>query len=246
VSFYARHVLPRLIRCACGSALIAQRRAELVPLARGRVLEIGCGGGLNFRFYDPNLVSEVAGIDPSPPLLAMAARAAARTGVPIAVQQGEAERLPFESGTFDTAVLTFTLCSVRDPGLALAEISRVLAPGGQLLFCEHGLAPDAGVRRWQARIEPAWKRLAGGCHLTRPIGRLIAGAGLHTVQGGCGYMPGAPRFAGWLEWGAAAASVAVQDVSAGPMKPGGRTTQDQSHNHRAGVRPAQGMPNVRL
>jgi len=209
MSFYARHVLPRLIRCACGSALIARKRAELVPLARGRVLEVGCGGGLNFRFYDANLVSEVAGIDPSSPLLAMAAQAAARACVRIAVRQAEAERLPFGTGTFDTAVLTFTLCSVRDPGLALAEISRVLAPGGRLLFCEHGLAPDAGVRRWQARIEPAWKRLAGGCHLTRPIGRLVAGAGLHMVQGGCGYMPGAPRFAGWLEWGWSAGPGAV-------------------------------------
>ncbi len=109
MSFYARHVLPRLIRCTCGSALIAQRRAELVPLARGRVLEVGCGGGLNFRFYDSNLVSDVAGIDPSPPLLAMAAHAAGVADVPIALRHAEAERLPFGTGTFDTAVLTFTL-----------------------------------------------------------------------------------------------------------------------------------------
>ena len=203
MSLYARHILPRLIRCACGAPGIRSRRAALIPMAQGRVLEVGCGGGLNFGFYDPRLVSEVIGIDPSRPLRDMASHAANLAQVPIRVQEGEAEDLPFDDGAFDTTVLTFTLCSVRQPGQALAEIRRVLAPGGRLLFCEHGLAPDAGVRRWQRRIEPLWKRLAGGCHLTRPIGWLIETASLRICEGGQNYMPDAPRFAGWVEWGEA-------------------------------------------
>src|SRR5450432_770231 len=139
-SLYDRYVLPRLIRCACGAPAIHAKRAGLIGEARGRVLELGCGGGLNFAFYDPAGVSSVDGLDPSAPLRDMAARQARAASVPIKVNEGVAEAAPFEDGDFDTVVLTFTLCSVKDPAAVLSEIHRVLKPAGQLLFCEHGLS----------------------------------------------------------------------------------------------------------
>lgn len=200
--FYDRHILPRLIRCGCASEAFARRRAALIPRAAGEVIEVGCGGGLNFGFYDPARVAKVTGLDPSAPLLGMAEAAAGRARVPIAVQDGRAEALPFPDASFDTAVLTFTLCSVADPKRSLEELRRVLKPGGTLLFCEHGSAPEADVRRWQARVEPLWKAIAGGCHLTRPVGGSITAAGFQIADHGQGYLK-YPRFVGWTEWGAA-------------------------------------------
>jgi SAM-dependent methyltransferase len=200
--FYDRHILPHLIQCACGAPTLTLKRADLIPRARGAVIEIGCGGGLNFGLYDPARVTRVVGLDPSAELLEMARPAAAAARVAVELTEGVAEALPFPDASFDTAVLTFTLCSVGDPMAALREVRRVLRPGGELLFCEHGLAPDANVRRWQGRIEPVWKRIAGGCHLTRPVGGSLRQAGFTTSGGGQGYLM-APRFAGWIEWGRA-------------------------------------------
>jgi SAM-dependent methyltransferase len=202
-SFYDRHVLPHLIACACAAKPIMRQRAKVVPRARGRVLELGIGGGLNLGFYDPAQVSGVVGVDPSPGLRRRALAASRPAGLEVEVLEGEAEDLPFEAGAFDTVVCTFTLCSVREPARVLAEARRVLRPEGVLLFSEHGLAPDEAVRRWQRRLEPLNKRLAGGCHLTRPVAASIAGArftleGVETM-----YLPGTPRPMGWCEWGAA-------------------------------------------
>lgn len=145
----------------------------------------------------------MVGLDPSPTLLGMARLAAVEAGVPIEVVAGEAEAVPFDDREFDTVVLTFTLCSVRDARSALSQVRRVLKPGGTLLFCEYGSSPDFGVRRWQRRIEPMWSRLAGGCHLTRAVGEALHAGGFKVESGGQGYLKGAPRFAGWLEWGTA-------------------------------------------
>jgi len=120
------------------------------------------------------------------------------------VEDGVAEALPFEDHAFDSVVCTFTLCSVHSPLVALHEARRVLKPGGRLFFCEHGLAPDAGVARWQGRIEPIWKRLAGGCHLTRPVISTITEGGFAVEHSGSMYLPSTPRIAGWSEWGVAA------------------------------------------
>lgn len=204
-SFYDRHIMPRLIRCACGAKAIQKRRESIVPLASGRVLELGCGGGLNFGHYDPAKVESVAGIDPSAELRAMAQRAAEKTPVSISVQEGVAEAAPFDDASFDTVLLTFTLCSVQQPEAVLAEARRVLRPGGRLLFCEHGLAPDEGVRKWQRRIEPVWKKIAGGCHLTRAPGAAIGAAGFTIQDPRQGYMKGAPKIAAWVESGVAVA-----------------------------------------
>ena len=202
-SFYDRHIMPRLIGCACASNPIMRQRGKVVPLAQGRVLELGIGGGLNLAYYDPAKVSEVCGVDPSHALRDRAAAAPRAEGLAVTIQPGVAEALPFDSGGFDTVVCTYTLCSVRSPQAALSEAFRVLKPGGRLLFCEHGLAPDPGVARWQRRIEPVWRRLAGDCHLTRPVGGAIAAGGFAIEHLDTMYLPNTPKIAGWQEWGAA-------------------------------------------
>jgi ubiquinone/menaquinone biosynthesis C-methylase UbiE len=204
-SFYDRHIMPRLIACACSAEPIAKQRAKVVPRARGRVLELGVGGGLNLAFYDPARVSQVVGVDPSAELRERAGRAPRPVGLAVDVREGAAEALPFEDASFDSIVCTFTLCTVASPAAALAEARRVLRPGGRFLFCEHGLAPDAGVQRWQRRIEPIWKPIAGGCHLTRAVTASIEAAGFSMEDRETMYLPGAPRIFGWNEWGAATA-----------------------------------------
>ena len=202
-SLYDRFILPRLIGCACASPAITKQRAKVVPLASGRVLELGIGMGLNLAHYDATRVESVTGVDPSPELRAAVSRAARDPGLKVDVLAGTAEALPFEAGSFDCVVCTFTLCSVQQADVALAEAQRVLKPGGRFLFCEHGLAPDPEVAKWQRRIEPLWKRVAGGCHLTRPVTAAIVAAGFTVTRQDSMYLPRAPRVAGWSEWGEA-------------------------------------------
>lgn len=206
-AWYEANIMPRLITCACSQGQVMKRRAAVVPRARGDVFELGCGGGINHAFYDPAAITSYAGIDPHEGLLegtrAAARELASHGGWVADLRQGRGEAIPFADASFDSVVCTFTLCSVDDPTQVMAELHRILRPGGEVLFCEHGRAPDAGVRRWQERIEPVWKRLAGGCHLTRPIASALSGAGFAVETLGEGYTPKAPRFAGWMEWGVA-------------------------------------------
>ncbi|RPF72587.1 class I SAM-dependent methyltransferase [Aurantiacibacter spongiae] len=201
--WYDETILPRLVTLACSHDDIADLRREVVPHARGRVLEIGVGGGLNQPFYNSEAITSFAGIDPNPTLLGAARRRAGANGWTSDIRGGRAEDIPFPDGGFDTVVCTFTLCSVDDHAGALAEMRRVLDPAGRLLFLEHGRAPDPALQRWQDRIEPVWKRLAGNCHLTREIGPALRRAGFEVEPLGRTYLEGAPRWAGWVEWGAA-------------------------------------------
>lgn len=205
-SFYERHIVPRLIACACAAPAIMKQRAKIVPLAQGRVLELGIGGGLNLAFYDPSQVTVIHGVDPSEGLRDRARAAPRAPGLSVEVTSGRAESLPYEDYSFDSVVCTFTLCSVHSPGAALEEARRVLKPGGRFLFCEHGLAPDAGVARWQRWIEPVWKPLGGGCHLTRPVASAVAENGFKIDWVETMYLPGAPKVFGWNEWGVAQAA----------------------------------------
>jgi ubiquinone/menaquinone biosynthesis C-methylase UbiE len=202
-NWYEANIMPRLITCACSQRQVMKRRSAVVPLAYGDVFELGCGGGINHTFYDAVAITSYAGIDPHEGLLDAARDAARAKGWAADIRAGRGEAIPFADASFDCAVCTFTLCSVDNPEAVMHEMRRVLRPGGTLLFLEHGRAPDAEVRRWQERIEPVWKRLAGGCHLTRPITSALAGAGFAAEQLGEGYTPQAPRFAGWMEWGIA-------------------------------------------
>ncbi|TRD12862.1 class I SAM-dependent methyltransferase [Erythrobacter insulae] len=195
--------MPRLVTCACSQGQVMKRRSELVPMASGDVFELGCGGGINQEFYNAPAITSYAGIDPHGGLLDEARAAAERKGWPADIRQGIGEAIPFPDRFFDSVVCTFTLCSVDDPAQVLRELRRILRPGGKALFLEHGRAPDEGVAKWQDRIEPVWKRMAGGCHLTRPIGSAFRGAGFEVEPLGQGYLPKAPKFAGWNEWGVA-------------------------------------------
>ena len=204
-SLYNRFILPRLLKCSCSAPPVMKLRAQVVPKAEGRVLELGIGMGLNLAFYDPARVSSVTGVDPAAELRAIAEAAPHDPRLSVRVEDGTAENLPFEAAAFDCVVCTFTLCSVHTPDRALSEARRVLKPGGRLLYCEHGLAPDPEVAKWQRRIEPVWKAIAGGCHLTRPVTTAIEAAGFKVIRRDSQYIPHAPRIAGWVEWGEARA-----------------------------------------
>jgi ubiquinone/menaquinone biosynthesis C-methylase UbiE len=204
MSWYDRHVLPSVIGCACRTRALQRQRARIIPEASGEVLEIGVGGGANLRFYDPGRVTAVHGVDPSAGLRAQAAAAPRPEGLTVVLTDGAAEALPYEDGRFDTVVCTFVLCSVTSPAAALGEARRVLKPGGLLLFCEHGLAPDRRVARFQRRIEPVWSPLAGGCRLTRSVLDELGAAGFRTERVQQRYLRKVPRFAGWITCGAAA------------------------------------------
>ena len=202
-SWWERHGVPRLIKCACSQGQIMKVRSQVVPKASGDVLELGCGGGINMEFYNPARVTSFTGLDPSPELLAMSRAAAQARGMVADIQGGVGEAMPFGGARFDTVVTTFTLCSVADQAAVLAEIRRVLKPGGTALFLEHGAAPDAAVAKWQRRIEPVWKRIGGNCHLTRPISGAYEQAGFAVDRQAAAYIPKTPRPFGWYEYGAA-------------------------------------------
>jgi ubiquinone/menaquinone biosynthesis C-methylase UbiE len=191
MSLYERWILPRLIDLAMRQDAVQKYRRALVPGARGRVLEVGVGSGLNLPFYAAG-VSEVIGLDPSERLLVMARRRAATASVPVTLTQGTATAVPMADNSIDTVVMTWTLCSIPDPMAALGEMRRVLKPGGSLLFVEHGLSPDPGVARWQHRLTPVWRRCAGGCHLDRKIDDLVRAAGFELPELKIGYGDG-PR-----------------------------------------------------
>lgn len=202
-NWWEQHITPRLIRCCCAQPQILKARSHVVPLATGDVFELGCGGGINLPFYDRRKVTSLCGCDPTPALLDDSKRLVAEAGFAGEIVEGVGEDIPFATDRFDTVVTTFTLCSVNDPAQVLQEIKRVLKPGGTAIFLEHGRAPDEAVRKWQGRIEPLWKRMAGNCHLTRPIADSYEAAGFKTERMGSRYMPKTPRPVGWLEWGVA-------------------------------------------
>lgn len=188
---WADRVLPYLIEKACRSRTILEERMRWVPRAHGDVLELGVGSGLNLAFYDARNVHRVTGIDPSEPLLERAAARAGETHIPVELVHGKAEQLPFPDRSFDSVVMTYTLCSVDDPMRVLAELRRVLRPGGELIFVEHGLASDTRTQRWQRRVTPVWRRVSGGCHLDRDTGALLLDAGFHSDDLTAGYADGA-------------------------------------------------------
>ena len=204
MGFYGNWLFPRLLDCVMQQKQMLPFRQRIGLAASGRVLEVGIGSGLNLPFYT-GPIDRVIGVDPSPELLRFAEKRASQTSVPIELLRGDGEALPIEDRSIDTAVVTFTLCTVCNPAATLGEVRRVLKPSGRLLFAEHGRAPDAGVARWQDRITPVWKHVAGGCHLNRKPDDLMRSAGFAVEALETGYLKG-PRPMGFVYAGSARAA----------------------------------------
>jgi ubiquinone/menaquinone biosynthesis C-methylase UbiE len=202
MSFYEKHVLPYLIDLACGIRPVRRQRQKLVPLASGKVLEIGIGTGLNLPHYNPARIERIWGLDPALEMHTLATKRVARSGLPVELVGLSAEKIPMSDRSFDTVLLTYTLCSIADPAAALREMRRVLKPDGRLLFCEHGQAPDESVRRWQDRLTPLWSRVAGNCHLNRAVPQLLEASGFRIESLDTMYLPG-PRPLTYNYWGIA-------------------------------------------
>lgn len=190
MSWYGRYVLPRITDLVCRAGTHRRQREKIVPLARGRVLEIGLGSGLNLAHYDTDRVEMVWGVDPSPGMSRLARSRVRQAPFEVRLLENTADDIPLDDASADSAVITYTLCSIPDPEAALREIARVLKPGGTLLFCEHGAAPDASVRRWQNRLTPYWKHVTGGCHLDRDIPAILRQGGFQVEGLETMYLPG--------------------------------------------------------
>ncbi len=189
MGFYNDHVLPHVISLSMRSRELLPYRKRVLAHAQGRVLEIGIGPGLNLSHYSAR-TEEIVGLEPAVGLVAMAQRSARRCKLPVTLITGSAEAIPVDSHSFDTVITTWTLCSIGDAVAGLREMRRVLKPAGQLLFVEHGLAPDANVQRWQHRLTPVWKKIGGGCHLNRPIRALLESGGFEITRLDMGYARG--------------------------------------------------------
>ncbi len=189
MGFYSDIILPRLCDLAMRNKQLVPFRERVIGAAEGRVLEIGVGSGMNLPFYRQP-VREVLALEPAPRLVTMARSASQGTSTPVSFVEASAEAIPFDKHSVDTVVTTWTLCSISRAATALAEMRRVLRPGGKLLFVEHGLAPDESVLWWQDRLTPAWRYISGGCHLNRPIRSMIEEAGFRIDRIETGYMPG--------------------------------------------------------
>ena len=203
-NWYDRYLLPYVLDLMCGLKSVSKQRAKVVPLAYGRVLEIGMGTGLNMPHYDAARVSMITGVEPSLQMHHLARKRIDNAGLKVEMVALSAEKLPLADASFDCIVMTYTLCSIADPIAALKEMRRVLVPGGELYFCEHGQAPDESVRRWQARLQPAWGCIAGGCQLGRNIPLLIKQAGFELRNMEAAYGDG-PKPLAYNFWGVATA-----------------------------------------
>ena len=201
MGLYDKYILPKFLNCACGSKPINYQRQKVVPLAKGKVLDIGIGSGLNIPFYNSDKIDIVIGIDPSHELIELAKELANDSKASIELVIGSAESIPYPDNFFDTVLVTYTMCTIPNVAIANKEMWRVLKDDGRLIFCEHGLAPDKKISKWQNRIDPFWGKIAGGCHLNRDIQKLITDAGFSFESLDKMYLPSTPKFAGYNYWG---------------------------------------------
>jgi len=187
---YDRYVLPHLVQFTCGLKPARLQRRKVVPGASGTVLEIGFGSGLNLPFYRSDSVEKIWALEPADEMWALAGEQLAASSIPVERVAASAEEIPLEEASADTVLVTYSLCTVPDIASGLAEVKRVLKPGGSLIFCEHGAAPDETVLRWQNRLNPLWRHLAGGCNLNRHIPSLLESAGFEIAELDTMYIPG--------------------------------------------------------
>lgn len=200
--FYRDHIYPRLVSALGDPKPIQEVRQRMIPLAQGEVLEIGVGPGVNFVLYDPKKVSKVYALEPNPGMIRLAEQHR-RTELNVEFLDLPGERIPLGDGSVDTVVSTFTLCTIPGVADAIRGIGRVLRPGGQFLFFEHGLSPDIRVRRWQERTEPLFQWAFEGCHVTRDIPALIKEGGFRVERMETGYLARFPKSGSYCFWGVA-------------------------------------------
>ena len=203
MSFYDKYILPKVLNCTCASKPIRYQRDKIVPLAEGVVLDVGIGSGLNIPFYNKSKINYLYGLDPSKELLDIAKSIAKENQLEVDFLQCSAESIPLPDKSIDTVLITYTMCTIPDVALSNSEIMRVLKDDGKLLFCEHGLAPDKHIAKWQKRINPLWGKIAGGCNLNRDIPKLISSSGFKISSMEEMYLPSTPKFAGYNYWGVA-------------------------------------------
>ena len=203
MSFYDKYILPKVLNCTCASKPIRYQRDKIVPLAEGVVLDVGIGSGLNVPFYNKSKINYLYGLDPSKELLDIAKSIAKENQLEVDFLQCSAESIPLPDKSIDTVLITYTMCTIPDVALSNSEIMRVLKDDGKLLFCEHGLAPDKNIAKWQKRINPLWGKIAGGCNLNRDIPKLISSSGFKISSMEEMYLPSTPKFAGYNYWGVA-------------------------------------------
>ena len=201
MSFYEKYILPRFLNCACASEPITYQRKKVVPLAEGKILEVGIGSGLNLPFYEKSKIEEIWGIDPSEELNVMAKKVAIEEGMNVNFITSSAEDIPFPNDYFDTVLITYTMCTIPSVLKANKEIRRVLKRSGKMIFCEHGVSPDETIKKWQKRLNSIWGKIAGGCNINRNIPKLIKSSGFKIVKMDEMYLPKTPRIAGYNYWG---------------------------------------------
>ncbi|MBW2370268.1 MAG: class I SAM-dependent methyltransferase [Deltaproteobacteria bacterium] len=202
MGLYGKYILPKITEFLCSGKPIMYQRKKVVPLAKGRVLEIGIGSGLNLQFYDSSKVEYLWGLDPSAQMRKMAEKQVTDIQFEVELIGLSGNEIPLASNSVNTVLVTYTLCTIPDVVQALSEMGRVLMPEGELIFCEHGLAPDEDVRRWQNRMNPIWKRMGGGCNLNKPIPNLIEQGGFKINNIETMYIPGW-KPASFTYWGSA-------------------------------------------
>ena len=190
MGFYNQYIMPSLINGLCGMSEITDQRRKVVPQAEGVVVEVGIGSGHNLPHYDAGKVAKVIGIDPDENMWKAGRTRVRLSSVPVERVGLSGEQIPLDRHTADTVLVTYSLCTIPDAVVALQEMRRVVKPGGRLLFLEHGAAPEESVRKWQAHIDPLWKRIAGGCHSGRPIPNLLEQAGWRIEDMSEGYISG--------------------------------------------------------
>jgi ubiquinone/menaquinone biosynthesis C-methylase UbiE len=204
MGLYDRYILAPLTHLACSSNPIMKQREKVVPLAEGEVLEIGVGSGLNLPFYDTDKVQKVWGLEPSEGMRRLARKMLAGSELEVEMIDLPGEEIPLDANSVDSVVVTYTLCTIPDVQRALRGMQRVLRPGGKLLFSEHGVAPDEGVRRWQDRLNPIWRRFSGGCNINRDVPDLLESSGFRVVVDERMYIPGV-KLLSYNYWGSAVA-----------------------------------------
>lgn len=202
MSFYSERILPHLIDLACSTRPQQKQREKVVHLAEGDVLEIGMGSGLNLPYYDSSKVRKIFGLEPSAGMRRKARPMVESADVEVEFIDLPGEAIPLEDNSIDTVLITYTLCSIAEAAAALEGMRRVLKAGGQLIYCEHGQAPDDNIRRWQQRLNPPWRKIAGGCNMNRDIPALIEQGGFELTMDERMYIPG-PRILNYNFWGTA-------------------------------------------